>query len=135
MKNTFVKLSIISLFTIGTITAVQAQNKQVVNSVHVGGSDICEGIGEKPGCDANLSLMAITLTNGKVIGQYSDRFANGEGFHAVVDCLSVNGNDAWIAGVIKSGTFGGEDISGDGLRVITRVQDNGNSQQDDPDKI
>ena len=92
-----------------------------------------------PGCDGNFSLTAIQRADGSVSGQYTDRFARGDGFHAVVDCLVVEGNQAWISGVITSGRFTDPDTQEvfdlAGLHVFTRVQDNGISANDPPDQI
>jgi hypothetical protein len=74
--------------------------------------------------DANFSLVAIELPNGRVTGQWTDQFGQGQGgIHVQINCLFVAGNDAWVSGTITSGTFNGADLSG--LPVITRVQDNG----------
>ena len=101
----------------------------VVHHVSVGTPDACVALGfEHPGCDANFSLVANQDADGDVSGQYSDRFANGDGFHAVVDCLVVIGNDAWISGVITQGRIDGIDLAG--LDVLARVRDNGTSQND-----
>lgn len=109
-------------------------NGPVVHHVTVGSPDACIAFGfEHPGCDANFSLVANQYADGSVSGQYSDRFANGDGFHAVVDCLVVSGNDAWISGVITQGRFDGFDLAG--LEVVTRVRDNGTSANDPPDQI
>ena len=106
----------------------------VVHHVTAGGPDACIALGfEHPGCDANFSLVANQYADGSVSGQYSDRFANGDGFHAVVDCLVVSGDDAWISGVITQGRFDGIDLAG--LEVLTRVRDNGTSQNDPADQI
>ena len=92
----------------------------VVHHVSVGTPDACVALGfEHPGCDANFSLVANQDADGDVSGQYSDRFANGDGFHAVVDCLVVIGNDAWISGVITQGRIDGIDLAG--LEVPARV--------------
>ena len=87
------------------------------------------------GLHGNYSLNAIQNADGSVKGQYTDQFGHGNGgFHAKVDCLSVVGNTAWIGGVITSGSYGSiEDATG--LRVVTRVQDNGTSANDPPDLI
>jgi len=109
-------------------------NGPVVHHVTAGGPDACIALGfEHPGCDANFSLVANQYAGGDVSGQYSDRFANGNGFHAVVDCLAVTGNDAWISGVITHGRI--DDIDLAGLEVLTRVRDNGTSQNDPADQI
>jgi hypothetical protein len=106
----------------------------VVHHVTVGTPDACVALGfEHPGCDANFSLVANQYADGDVSGQYTDRFANGDGFHAVVDCLVVVGNDAWISGVITHGRIGDIDLAG--LEVLTRVRDNGTSQNDPADQI
>ncbi len=74
--------------------------------------------------DANFSLVAIELPNGRVTGQWTDQFGQGQGgIHVQINCLSVAGNTAWVSGTITSGTFNGGDLSG--LPVITEVQDNG----------
>ncbi len=95
----------------------------VVHRASVGSHDIVP-----PGDDANFSLVAIEHSNGRISGQYTDRFAQGGGFHAQVTCLSVDGNTAWIGGIIRGGDF-------DGQEVITQVQDNGTSSNDPPDLI
>jgi hypothetical protein len=128
----------VALVLIGATTA-WAGKGPVVHQVSAGGPDACVSFDflppeeRKPGCDANWSLVAKEWSDGSVSGQYTDRFANGDGFHAVVDCLSVSGNDAWIGGVITHGRVGDFDLAG--LRVLTRVQDNGTSANDPPDKI
>jgi hypothetical protein len=109
-------------------------NGPAVHRVTAGGPDACIAFGfEHPGCDANYSLVANQDADGDVSGQYSDRFANGNGFHAVIDCLVVVGNDAWISGVITHGRIGEIDLAG--LEVLTRVRDNGTSRRDPPDQI
>ena len=111
----------------------------VTHAVSAGGPDVCQALGLKPGCDANFSLSAREYADGSVSGQYTDRFANGDGFHAVVDCLVVDGDRAWISGVITTGRFTdpdtGEVFDLAGLSVITSVQDNGTSANDPPDQI
>jgi len=74
--------------------------------------------------DANFSLVAIQFGDGTVSGQWTDQFGQGQGgIHVQINCLSVQGNEAWVSGFVSSGTFNGADLSG--LPVITRVQDNG----------
>jgi hypothetical protein len=112
----------------------------VIQHVSAGGPDACIAFGfEHPGCDGNFSLTANVYADGSMSGQYSDRFARGDGFHAVIDCVSVAGNEAWVSGVITSGTFTDPD-TGDvfdltGLPVSTRVRDNGTSANDPADQI
>jgi len=107
---------------------------RVAHRVSAGGPDACVAFGfEHPGCDANFSLVGIVYADGSMSGQYTDRFANGNGFHAVIDCVSVVGNEAWVSGVITSGTFDGFDLTG--LPVATRVRDNGTTANDPADQI
>jgi hypothetical protein len=99
---------------------------RVIHRVSVGGADICEAFGAHTGCDANFSLVAIEKADGSVSGQWQDSFGHGNGgFHATITCLSVNGKEAWVSGVITSGNAGDTDLTG--LPVITRVKDNGKS--------
>jgi hypothetical protein len=111
----------------------------VTHRVSAGGPDACVEFGfEHPGCDGNYSLVAVEYADGTVTGQYTDRFANGSGFHAVIDCLVLDGDDAWVSGVITSGTVtfpDGEVFHLTDLFVSTRVRDNGESANDPPDQI
>jgi hypothetical protein len=102
----------------------------VVHHVSVGGPDQ-DAVDHT---DANFSLVANQHADGTVTGEWSDQFGQGEGgIHAQVNCVFVDGNEAWVSGVITSGTVGGIDVTG--LPVITRVQDNGKSANDPPDQI
>jgi len=94
----------------------------VTHHVSAGGSDIVP-----PGTNANFSLVANMKADGSVSGQWQDSFGHGNGgFHATITCLSViNGNEAWVSGVITSGNAGVTDLTG--FFVITRVKDNGKS--------
>src|SRR5678816_3416673 len=84
--------------------------------------------------DANFSLVAIQHSDGTVTGQWADQFGQGQGgIHVQINCLFVQGNEAWVSGFITSGTFNGADLTG--LPVITRVQDNGDSANDPSDAI
>jgi hypothetical protein len=113
----------------------------VVHHVNAGGPDACVSLlgFTHPGCDGNFSLSAHTYADGSVSGQYTDRFAQGDGFHAVINCVSVVGSDAWVSGVITSGIITdpntGEVIDLTGLPVATRVRDNGTSANDPADQI
>jgi hypothetical protein len=105
----------------------------IAHFVSAGGPDLCSAVGLKPGCDANYSFIATQSTDGSVSGQYTDRFSRGEGFHGVIDCLVVVGNEAWVSGTITQGTgFNGFDLAG--LPFTTRVRDNGSSAAQ-PDEI
>ena len=76
-------------FALVLVTASSADSP-IANRVSAGGPDACIAFGfEHPGCDANYSLTATLLTDGTARGQWTDRFAKGDGFHAVIDCVSV----------------------------------------------
>ena len=102
------------------LASAPALAQGVVHHVSVGGPDQ----DATNHTDANFSLVAIQHSDGTVTGQWTDQFGQGQGgMHAQINCLFVQGNNAWVSGTITSGTFGGVDLSG--LPVITRVQDNG----------
>ncbi|SRR6266550_8974556 len=109
----------------------------VIHHVSAGGPDACEAINgppSHPGCNGNFSLVANVYADGSVSGQYTDQFGHGDGgFHAVVDCVYIVGNIAWVSGVIKEGNLGTTDLAG--VPVLTAVQDNGKSANDPPDRI
>jgi len=112
----------------------------VTQSVSAGGPDACIAFGAAhPGCDGNFSLVGNVAADGSMSGEYTDRFAQGDGFHAVLNCVSVVGNDAWVSGVITQGTFTdpntGDVFDLTGLPVATRVRDNGTSANDPADQI
>jgi hypothetical protein len=69
-----------------------------------------------------------------VSGQYTDQFGHGNGgFHATINCLVIDGGDAWVSGFVTHQTFfDGDDLIG--LPVATRVRDNGTSANDPPDQ-
>jgi hypothetical protein len=112
------------------LTSVPALADGVVHQVSVGGHD------QDPAghTDANFSLVAVQHGDGSVTGQWTDQFGQGQGgIHVQINCLSVQGNEAWVSGIISSGNSAGVDLTG--LPVITRVQDNGKSANDPPDAI
>ena len=109
-------------------TGVLSKNP-VIHRVSVGGADICEALGLPTGCDANFSLVAIQKADGTVSGQWQDTFSQGNGgVHVAIDCLFVDGNEAWVSGVITNQPFAG-------TRVMARVVDNGTSANDPADQI
>lgn len=144
VKRPIVSVVVVSLVAAAValiLTTMAFATGPVVHRVSVGSPDACLAlVGDpRPGCDGNFSLTAREYADGSVSGQYTDRFANGDGFHAVVDCLVVDGDRAWISGVITSGRFTdpdtGEVFDLAGLSVITSVQDNGTSANDPVDQI
>ena len=117
---------------LGSIRADAQGTNAVIHRVSVGGSDQDATLNT----DANISLVAIQKADGSVSGEWSDQFGQGQGgVHVDVHCLVVVGNQAWIGGIIRSGStgVGGVDLSG--LPALTRVADNGASANDTPDAI
>ena len=134
----FINLTALTLMLVLVLilasTAIAGGKGPIVHSVTVGGPDICASFGLSPGCDASFSLQAQEYADGSVSGQYTDQFGHGNGgFHAVIDCLSVSGNQAWVSGVITHETFSG-DGSFVGETVLTSVVDNGTSANDPLDQ-
>ncbi len=131
-KRTVVLLIVLTLTLVLAlmlaVTALAEGKGPIIHRVQVGGPDSCAAAGLQPGCDANWSLMVIEYADGSVSGQLTDRFWGGGGFHATIDCLYVDGNEAWVSGVIDSGWAAGEPVS-------ARVRDNGTSANDAPDQF
>ena len=128
--RTLLRTSSMTLVLSLMLVPAAARADGVLHQVSVGGHD------QDPAghTDANFSLSAVQHGNGSVTGQWSDQFGQGDGgIHVQINCLFVQGNEAWVSGIISSGNVGGVDVSG--LPVITRVQDNGKSANDPPDAI
>jgi hypothetical protein len=122
------------------LTTVASAGEPVTQRVIVGGPDVCAAFGESPGCDKNFSLVAIKYADGRVSGQWTDRFGGGlGGFHAEIDCLIIEGNDAWVSGMVTQGVIhdpeSGQDFNLAGVPVSTMVRDNGISAKDPADQI
>ena len=106
----------------------QAGGNGVVHRVSVGSHDFLP-----PGVDANFSLIALEKGDGTMTGQWTDQFGNGDGgVHIDVDCVSVLDNDAWISGVVTHSTV---EAFPAGTYALTRVRDNGTSENEPPDAI
>jgi hypothetical protein len=140
MKSNKIKRSAIGSSIVAVILGVVLATGtwaggRVLHHVSVGGPDACEAFGEQVGCDANFSLNAVQFDDFSVNGHFTDQFGHGEGgFHAVIDCLAIVGNEAWVSGVITHETVN-ETGAWVGLPVATRVVDNGTSRKDPPDQI
>ena len=109
-------------------TVAVAAKGPITHSVIAGGPDACRSIaGVHPGCDGNYSLEAIQYADGSVSGEYIDRFGKFGGLTAVIDCLYVDGYDAWVSGVVTSGFFRdadtGERFDATGLDLAARFHD------------
>jgi hypothetical protein len=143
MKRSVGPVVVVSLVAVAValiLTTMAFAKGPVVHRVSAGGPDACLALaGTHPGCDGNFSFTAKEYADGSVSGQYTDRFANGDGLHAVIDCLVVDGNRAWVSGVITSGRFTdpvtGEVFDLAGLYLWTTVVDNGTSANDPADQI
>jgi len=123
-------------------TALAKKPNPIVHRVIAGGPDACAFLlndpTAHPGCDGNWSLEAIKYADGTVTGQYSDRFANGGGMHAVIDCLVVDEttHQAWVSGTVTQLRFGAFDLlDQSAFLFVASVQDNGTSVNDLVDKI
>ena len=123
------------VMVVGSAGKENARNSRVLQSVHVGGPDICEEFGLTPGCDANYSGSAVLRADGRVNGQFIDTWPGGGlGVHWTVDCMYLAGNDVWLSGVVKRGlTPRGTDLAG--FPVIVRHRDNGTSANDQNDEV
>lgn len=117
-----------------TRTLQASAGSQVVHRATAGSPDICTAVGDKPGCDANFSLVALQRADGSVTGEWVDRFSQvngGGGIHVAINCLNVIGNRAYVSGVITQS--GSSDQVGQD--AFTKVVDNGRSANDPPDEI
>jgi hypothetical protein len=116
----------------GGLSASSQAGSGVVNRVSVGGSDQ----DATTNTDADFSLIALEPGDGTISGEWSDQFGQGEGGVQVdVNCLRVVGNQAWIGGIIRSGSTGAGGVDLSGLPALTRVADLGSSANDAPDAI
>jgi len=97
---------------------------RVVRRLTVGGAD-AEAYGP-PGSDANFSLVALERADGTVTGQIQDAWYKNSGFHATLDCLSVDGNDAWVSGTVTKSV----QPAFLGRTVNVQVRDGGDSGED-----
>jgi hypothetical protein len=101
----------------------------VVHRAVAGTPDACEFFFDThPGCDGNYSWSAREYADGSVSGQYTDRFAGGTGVHGVIDCLAVEGDQAWVSGRVTGGFL-------TGLYFLSSAVDNGTSANDPADQI
>jgi hypothetical protein len=125
--NVALAITVGAVSTLG-LAGVASAASPIVHRVSAGGPDACAAIGARPGCDSNYSLTAVEYADGSVSGSLTDRFSRGFGSHADIDCLAVEGNRAWVSGVVTSGLFVGQ-------YILASVQDNGTSANDPPDQI
>ncbi len=144
MKKLFFLLTLSVLFLVGcSIEGVDSSNENlnleaargpVIHHASLGGFDYCDYFGEKPGCDANFSLVANMHADGSVSGRWTDIWVGGvEGVHVDIDCMIIIDNMAVLGGVITKGGYGGIDLTG--TYALTAVVDNGTSVHDTPDQM
>jgi hypothetical protein len=110
-----------------TPSLASASHGPVIHRVNIGGPDNCTSWGGAPGCDANFSLSARQYADGYVEGMWVDRFSQnfgGGGAKGQVTCLVVDGNFAWIGGVVPSY----------GEPAIMRARDRGQSMTEPTDR-
>ena len=120
--------SLAALATLLQVSAASATGP-IVHRVVAGTPDACEFfLDAHPGCDGNYAWTAVEQADGSVWGQYSDRFSRGFGVHGVIDCLAVDGNRAWVSGLITGGFLAGQYFS-------SSARDNGTSANDPVDQI
>ena len=134
IKRLAIGSSIVALI-LGVVLATAAwAGGRIMHRVSVGGEDgFCDVFSLPVGCDANFSLHAIQFTDGSAHGQYSDQFGHGNGgFHAVIDCVAVSGNQAWVSGWVTHSTT---DFFSVGDPVATRFIDNGKNKNPPLDQI
>jgi len=114
--------------------SLQASQGPIIHRVSVGGPDVCTGLGSKPGCDGNFSLIAIQRADGSVTGQMTDQYGPADGLHATIDCLLVQeipgripvALEAWVGGVVTRPDFQA------GHRIVARMRDNSTTAANDP---
>jgi len=128
-------LVVLVLLLLSTMGASAKGRGPVVHHVTAGGPDACIGWGEDVGCDRNYSIVATHYADGSVSGQLVDNSPFlAVGLHAVIDCLVVEGNEAWVSGVITKGAL----LDGTSLvggPVGARIRDNGVNAYDLADQI
>jgi hypothetical protein len=87
-----------------------------------------------PGADKETyGFSAIVDGAGNARGDMAINFSDTAPFHLDVTCLSVNGHDAWIGGVVTQ--THDEQAIPVGLEMWVRVRDNGDAASDAPDQM
>lgn len=108
--------------------------KGIIHHISLGGNDICEALGDNPGCDKNYSLVANMHADGTVKGQLIDMWPDKiGGIHVDINCMFVEGNMASVSGIVKRGRQGDFDLTG--WNMIAFMIDNGTSNNETPDQV
>ena len=136
MRSITIKLRPLLLSAVGAAALVLAATGPaaaggIVHSVHVGSPDLCTFGGAQPGCDGNWSVTALQFNDGRVKGEFVDRWAKGVGVKGQVDCLVVDGNRAWLSG---TGYYYDNGKVSEGVFAVS-AKDNGVSVGDTPDLV
>ena len=102
----------------------------VVHRATLAGADAAEWY---PPGDAAFSVVALQFADGSSRGQWTDPFYTPPGGPACgiwveVDCLHVEGNTAFISGIVKKGKGCTEGVVG--LSAYTQLVDNGPTVDD-----
>ena len=122
MRRVHILIALAAIMAVGFVLPAYAGGP--THRVSVGGADSTAV--PKPGDDANFSLTAMVKKDGTVSGQWQDSFGHGNGgVHVKILCLVVDGDDAWVSGVITKASGIAEGSEGTGAR--TRVHDGGKS--------
>ncbi|MCP3957398.1 MAG: hypothetical protein GY719_06060 [bacterium] len=127
MKSRF---SVLALVVLGAVWLPASTYAGSGPSAHGGGSTFI------PGLDRTVfGFTAVTHRDGTVTGQFEVRSTlTGEGAHADVQCLDVQGGDtATFSGVVSHGELGGVDLTG--LCYVATGQDNGEGAASPPDFV
>ena len=78
-----------------------------------------------------MMLNAVLHEDGKVTGNFDYVSGGGDVIVGFPTCLYVEGNSAYISGLVESGTFNGVDVTGESFNF--RVDDNGIPGSNPPD--
>lgn len=124
-------IQVVAALVIAVTFSSTAAAGNIVHSVHVGGPDVCNGIDLSPGCDANLSLVALQFDDGTVTGRFTDMYFANEGTIGTVTCLRVVNNEAYVSGI--RWTYYSDGTREQGSFFI-KVIDNGKKATDPPDE-
>jgi hypothetical protein len=70
---------------------------------------ICSAVGDRPGCDANFSLVAVQSGRWCAVRGMGNRYLTQStacgGVHVAINCLNVIGNRAYVSGVVTQSSI------------------------------
>lgn len=111
-----------ALLVVGTASAASP-----IHQVSGGGTLMLEELGTSE----SFGFVAQVDGDGVVSGQGTIRISGAGAFHFEVNCLSVEGNTAWLGGVITRSAD--PDTAPTGLEFTWQLQDNGQGADAAPD--